>query len=76
MSILSPSISHASFARDRMIPIMISRFTLALKKAFGKDSGWDDDLLTNKSFVPHAPTPHNTREDVVRRSVDLEAAWA
>lgn len=55
---------------------MISRFTLALKKAFGKDSGWDDDLLTNKSFVPHAPTPHNTREDVVRRSVDLEAAWA
>ena len=55
---------------------MISRLTLALKKAFGKDSSWNDDLFTSKSFVPRVPTPNNTRDDTVRSSVDLEAARA
>lgn len=60
--------------RDRMIPIMITRFTLSLKKEVGNNSTWDEDIFISKSFSARAPTPHDSHDDPTRRSADLETA--
>ena len=53
-----------------MIPIMISRFTLALRKAAERDPNGDDDIFTTGLFVARAPT---LQDDTFQRSTDLEA---
>ncbi|KAF9647054.1 hypothetical protein BDM02DRAFT_2823812 [Thelephora ganbajun] len=50
-----------------MIPIMVSRFTFALRKAARKGSNWDEEIFT-KSFV----APHTSHDDNVQPSMGLE----
>jgi len=53
---------------------MISRFTLSLRKAAGKDQNGNVDILTTGPFVARAPTLPNNQDDAAQRSMDPEAA--
>ena len=57
-----------------MIPIMISRFTLALKKVFGEDQNGNGDIFTTGPFVARAPTLADTLDDTIQHSPDTAAA--
>jgi len=50
----SHPVSLTPFPHDRMIPIMITRFTLTLKKEVGRES--DEDILTTGPFNARPPS--------------------
>jgi len=58
----------------RMIPIIIARSTLALKKAAGKDPTGDASIFTTGPFVARVPTSPSSHGDTVQRPARLEAA--
>jgi len=53
-----------------MIPVMISRFTFALKRVAGKGQNWEE--FTIKSFAARVPTTHTTHDYTSQRSSVLD----
>jgi hypothetical protein len=59
-----------------MIPVMVTRFTLTLKKAIVMDSDEDEDPSSTRSFTARPPSHYTDGGSSLLHSTDLETTRA
>ena len=59
-----------------MIPVMVTRFTLTLKKAITVDSNEDEDISPIQSFTAHLPSLYTDGSGSLLHFTELETSRA
>lgn len=59
-----------------MIPVMVTRFTLTLKKAITMDSNEDEDISPIQSFTAHLPSLYTDGNCSLPHITELESSRA